>query len=197
MILKGLKIKLRDMRLDDLPKYQHWLSGDFLWKKLDGPYYKKPKNDDEVNQYISKKEAAIVKGDLKTPRASMVIADGASNQFVGTVGWYWQSKETYWLSTGLVIYDEAHWGKGLGYEALGLWSCYLFKNMPDIARLDLRSWSGNTGMMRLAEKLGYQLEATFRKARIVEGKYFDGVGYGVLREEWNTLYPKGFADSLL
>jgi len=195
MILKGSKIKLRDMQLDDLQTYQHWLSGDFSWKKLNGPYYKKSKGD-EVNQYISKKEEAIKKGDLKTPRASMVIADGASNEFIGTVSWYWQSEETYWLSTGLVIYDEAYWGKGLGYEALGLWSDYLFKNMPDIARLDLRSWSGNIGMMRLAEKLGYQLEATFRKARIVEGKYFDGVGYGVLREEWNALYPKGFADSL-
>lgn len=36
--------------------------------------------------------------------------------------------------------------------------------------LDLRTWSGNHGMMRLAEKLGFLQEACFRKARIVRGE---------------------------
>lgn len=46
--------------------------------------------------------------------------------------------------------------------------------------------------MRLAEKLGYRQEACFRKARIIEGQYFDSVGYGILCEEWEKLYPNGF-----
>jgi RimJ/RimL family protein N-acetyltransferase len=29
-----------------------------------------------------------------------------------------------------------------------------------------------------------KLEAQFRKARIVKDEYFDGLGYGMLREEW-------------
>ncbi len=48
-------------------------------------------------------------------------------------------------------------------------------------------------MTRLAVKLGYILEARFRKARIVKGAYYDGLGYGVLREEWRERYPDGFA----
>ncbi len=68
----------------------------------------------------------------------------------------------------------------MGYEALGLWSEYLFATMPRLPRLDLRTWSGNHGMMRLAEKLGYRLEARFRKARMVHGHYYDGMGYGIL-----------------
>ena len=52
--------------------------------------------------------------------------------------------------------------------------------------------SGNHGMMRLAEKLGFLQEARFRKARIVRGEYYDGLGYGVLREEWRACYPEGF-----
>jgi RimJ/RimL family protein N-acetyltransferase len=48
-------------------------------------------------------------------------------------------------------------------------------------------------MTRLAVKLGYTLEARFRKARIVKGAYYDGLGYGVLREEWRERYPNGFA----
>ena len=68
--------------------------------------------------------------------------------------------------------------------------------MPAIARLDLRTWSGNRGMMRLAEKLGYVEEARFRKARIVKGQFYDGMGYGVLREEWEQRYPNGFTQNL-
>ena len=50
--------------------------------------------------------------------------------------------------------------------------------------------------MRLAEKLGYQEEARFRKARIVNGEYYDGIGFGILREEWEKLYPAGFTAHL-
>ena len=97
---------------------------------------------------------------------------------------------------GIVIFDPTIWGQGIGYQALGLWTQYLFDTMPQIVRSDLRTWSGNLGMMRLAEKLGYREEARFRNARIVEGNYYDGLGYGVLRDEWIALYPEGFAAKL-
>ena len=51
-------------------------------------------------------------------------------------------------------------------------------------------------MMRLAQKLGYREEARFRNARIVDGHYYDGMGYGILREEWAARYPQGFAATL-
>jgi putative hydrolase of HD superfamily len=47
--------------------------------------------------------------------------------------------------------------------------------------------------MRLAEKLGYRLEARFRKARVVDGVHFDALGYGILKEEWQARYPEGFS----
>ena len=105
---------------------------------------------------------------------------------------YWISEETYWHALGIVLYDQATWIRGLGYEALGLWSDYLFREYPMFARLDLRTWSGNRGMMRLAEKLGYTQEACFRKARIVRGEYYDGLGYGILREEWKAKHGDRF-----
>jgi len=192
---KGTKIQLRDYELNDLEEYRKWLIGDHLWKKFNGPYY--PKNSEEAtSEYLTKIEKRIKEKIFAKPRKTVVIADIKTNEFIGTVSWYWQGKETNWLSVGLVVYNNAFWSKGIGYEALGLWGQYLFDAMPELVRLDLRSWSGNMGMMKLAENLGYQLEATFRKARIVEGKYYDGVGYGVLRSEWESLYPNGFAQHL-
>lgn len=121
----------------------------------------------------------------------MVIALRDTDTLLGIVTRAWESRETNWPLVGIAIFDPSWWGRGVGYQSLGLWGDYLFREMPEIVRLDLRTWSGNVGMMRLAEKLGYRLEARFRKARIVEGRYYDGLGYGVLREEWDELYPDG------
>jgi len=188
--LPGPTLSLRDWRLEDLGALRHWLLPGHPWQDLDAPYYAKPSGA-ELEALLERKRARILAGDLPTPRASLVIAD-AEDALMGSVNWSWESEETHWPSAGIVLYDQADWGKGYGTEALGLWTGYLFESLPQIVRLDLRTWSGNAGMMRLAEKLGYALEARFRKARIVKGAHYDGLAYGVLREEWAARYPEGF-----
>ena len=191
MIITGKKIVLRDLIEADLPIYQGWLSNSHEWKKYDGPYY--PLDESKVSENIGRLRQRVEMADWPEPRQRLIIAEQATNMFVGMVSCYWESKETNWLSVGIVIYDPAFWSGGIGYEALGLWSDYLLTAMPELVRLGLATWSGNVRMMRLAEKLGYQEEARRRKARIVEGKYYDSMGYGVLREEWVARYPHGFA----
>lgn len=188
-MLDGRQVRLRDLVLDDLEAFAYWQGPGHEWQKLDGPYYPKTPLSETQRQTIQDK---IVADDLPDPRTRLAIADRDSDTLCGMVTRYWISQETYWTAVGIVIFDPAHWGKGVGYEALGLWSDYLFRTMTEIVRLDLRTWSGNQGMMRLALKLGYQQEARFRRARIVEGAYYDGLGYGILREEWDAKYPQGF-----
>ncbi|MCA9970912.1 MAG: GNAT family N-acetyltransferase [Anaerolineales bacterium] len=192
MHIDGMQIALRDWQLDDLEAFAYWLRPEHRWQELDGPYY--PKTPLEmIPLAVARVRDQIEAGEWPEPRQRLAIADQQTNRLLGQVSWYWTSQETNWLSVGIVIYDPAHWGRGLGLEALGLWGDYLLAAMPQLARLDLRTWSGNLGMMRLAEKLGYQLEARFRDARIVNGEYYDGLGYGVLRAEWRQRYPDGFA----
>ena len=193
--LLGKQIVIRDWEHADLAIFREFMRPGKEWQRFDGPYYARPSEDD-TDKLIEKIAERIENASWPTPRQFAVIADSVSNEMIGRVSWYWQSEETRWLSAGLVIYDEASWGRGLGHEALGLWTEHLFDAMPDITRLDLRTWSGNPGMMRLAEKLGYQQEARFRNARVVEGKLYDGLGYGVLREEWSARYPDRFSASL-
>lgn len=184
--LAGKKVTLRDIQSDDLAGLDIWLRGEQQWKKLDGPYFPS-QTDAEVTELLSKLPARIASGTWPTPRNRMIIADREHDQLLGMVTWYWISEETHWPAAGIVLYDPANWRQGYGYEALRLWSAYLFENYPQFVRIDLRTWSGNHGMMRLAEKAGYQQEACFRKARIVDGTYYDGLGYGMLREEWEAL----------
>lgn len=196
MKLASKKCVIRDWQLKDLEKYRYWANPKHEWHKTNGPYYP-PKSEEQIAETILKMEDRISKKDFPDVRVSLVIACPHSDEIIGSVSWYYQSIETHWISVGICIYDPQYWGKGIGFYALGLWSQYLFDNFGDIARLDIRTWSGNIGMMKLSEKLGYKLEAVFRDARIVNGEYYDSIGYGVLRSEWADLYPHGFLESVL
>lgn len=194
--IEGQRIVLRDVALDDLDALAFWMRADQRWHALDGPYYAKP-TPERIERMVARRREQIAEHDFPKPRDDLVIADRATDTMLGHATFYWQSEETNWLSIGIGLYDPETWGQGYGYEALGLWGEYLFAAIPDLVRLDLRTWSGNTGMMRLAEKVGFIEEARFRKARIVDGAYFDGLGYGMLREEWRARYPDGFAATLM
>ena len=193
--LFGNRILVRDWLETDFERYLGYLRPGMRWQALDGPYYPQPEVEQQ-RQILDRIARLTASAELPSPRRRLVIANSHDDQLIGTVSWGWESVETRWPTNGIVLYEETDWGQGLGYEALGLWNDYLWGALPDVVRLDLRTWSGNRGMMRLAEKLGYREEARFRKARIVAGKYYDSVGYGVLREEWQALYPAGFAQHL-
>jgi putative hydrolase of HD superfamily len=46
------------------------------------------------------------------------------------------------------------------------------------------TWSGNPGMIRLANKLGFVQEGCRRQGCNVMGKFYDIIELGILREEW-------------
>ena len=183
--LVGKRVVLRDWRLLDLGPWEAWLKPKHRWHDLYSPYYPRP-SARYIREQRGRLSRSIAAANWPAVRQQLVIAERASDVLIGLVTWGWESRETHWPLVGVVIYDDKRWGQGIGTEALGLWTDYLFTHLTSAVRLDLRTWSGNPGMMRLAEKLGYKLEARFRKARIVGGKYYDGLGYGLLREEWRS-----------
>lgn len=187
LLLPGGQIALRDWCADDILPLRSWLEPHHLWHELDAPYFPRPTVEERDN-FCTALARQIVDEDWETPRRRVVIAERACNRLIGTVSWYWESRETNWRRMGIVIYDPAYWGCGIGTEAFALWTDYLFR-ATDVARLDFATWSGNVGMMRIGGKLGFVLEGRFRKARTARGAYFDSVVMGILREEWHGLTP--------
>jgi len=190
MELRGRTIVLRDWRETDLPVFHAAHYSETDWLAWDAPFLPGP-TDDELPKLIEAKRALAV-ATPTGPRSELVITSTTSDEMVGRVSRYWQCLESGWLSIGIALFSGQHWGRGMGSEALGRWCDYLFGAMPAVRRLDVRTWSGNDRMMRMAQRLGFQEEARFRQARNVRGQQYDALGFGILREEWAALYPAGF-----
>lgn len=177
-------IVLRRIKLSDLGKYEYWKLPHHKYHLLNGPYFTK-KSKEEVEKYIQELRLQFQQGDNVLDNVRIIFNE--QHQMIGEVSWYWKSKETNWLEIGIVIFDETFWGKGIGYLALNRWIDEVFKEKPELVRIGLTTWSGNFGMIKLAQKLGLTEEARYKKARIVNGEYFDSVSFGILKEDWNKL----------
>ena len=137
---------LRDWRSEDLSTLEYWLQPDREWQKTDGPYYP-PATLDEVNEKIQACRKMIENDEHPDPRTRLAICLKLENELWGCVSSYWISKVTHWMAIGISIYNPKYWGKGIGFEALGLRIDYLFERHREIIRLDIRTWTGNRGMI--------------------------------------------------
>lgn len=200
MTMQGRRIALRDIRLDDLAAYATWHKPGQRWQDSDGPDLGAPSTPEEDAAWLEKRLAQlrerIETGAFSDPRTRLVIAERDGDRMIGEVSRYVEHKVLDWQAVGISIFDDSLWGRGRGYEALGLWVDYQFRSHPDWHRLMMGTWSGNVGMVRLAAKLGFVEEARYRRARHIRGEWYDSLGFGILREEWQARYPDGFAASL-
>lgn len=179
---RGPRVCLRPWRTADVDQCHAQSAPDAAWRALDGPYFPQP-DEAQIEARRQRRHEHIAAGRTTGRGMVIVVADIVDDTFLGTVSWYWVCPHSRWPAAGIVLTDPTRWRTGLGSEALGLWVDLLFE-VGDFHRLDLRTWSGNHGMMALAEKLGFREEARFREARAYRGERYDGLAYGLLRAEW-------------
>lgn len=181
-----MDIILRELNSKDLDAYLYWNHPSREFHRYNGPYYAKM-DEQALKNYVEGLRSSLQKGIKAVFPNKKIIAERETGELIGEVNWYWKSEETLWMEVGVVIFNENYWGKGIGSAALTMWIDELFQKRPELVRIGLSTWSGNNRMMKLAENLGLKKEAVYRKARIVEGQYYDSVSFGVLKEEWQTL----------
>lgn len=174
---------IRDIKIKDLDDYYTLNHPDREHHKFNGPYFA-PLTEIELQERIKSIKAKLENNEARPFGNRKIIADIDNDKIVGFVNWNWKSEETLWLEVGIVIFNEDYWGKGIASTVLREWINQVFEEHPEIVRIGLSTWSGNIGMCKVAEKIGLHQEACYRNARIVDGKYYDSISYGILREEW-------------
>ncbi|MDM8098546.1 MULTISPECIES: GNAT family N-acetyltransferase [Oceanobacillus] len=168
-------LSIRTIEEKDLPRLWELIFKEEKpeWKKWDAPYF--PHQAKSYEAFLTEQAHWI-----NSEKYWAVELDG---HILGTISYYWEHQPSCWLEIGIVLHEAASWGKGIGTRALKLWINHLFNQLP-LVRIGLTTWSGNMRMIRVAEKLGMQMEARIRKVRYYQGEYYDSIRMGMLREEW-------------
>ncbi len=178
LTIVGDLINLREFRPDDGP----WVARAAArgqWWRWDAPWEGRPLGEEmrRISSWVER-----VRKEQAVPPLGMVIETRAGRP-VGTVSRCWVDERAGWLEVGIGIFSSRNWGKGFGVEAVALWADHLFAELP-LHRIGLRTWSGNTRMIRVALRAGFKQEATFREAYRAAGRAYDRIAFGLLRREW-------------
>ena len=108
------------------------------------------------------------------------------DQFIGFVALFelhWQHGDTM---VAIALGPREYWGKGYGTEAMNLMLRYAFTEL-NLRRVSLIVFEYNQRGVRSYEKNGFVVEGRIRGAMLREGKRWDFVWMGVMREDWLKL----------
>jgi RimJ/RimL family protein N-acetyltransferase len=99
---------------------------------------------------------------------------------VGVVSWR-PVETTGNFEIGIWVHPE-HRGRGVGTEAQRQLVAYLFATTP-VHRLQAKTEVGNVAEERALERVGFQREGVLRGYGFRDGRWRDGVMYGLLRDD--------------
>lgn len=112
----------------------------------------------------------------------------AEDKLIGDIGLYvvnWSGRDAF---VGLGIGERDFWSRGYGTDAMNLILRYAFMEV-NLTRVTLTVFEYNPRAIRSYEKAGFQHEGRLRKLLHRDGKRFDELFMGILRDEWMELNP--------
>lgn len=115
------------------------------------------------------------------------LADERLIGFVSLFNIKWASQTA---EMAMAIGDSAYRGKGYGSDALNLLLNYGFNEL-NLYRVGLTVMDYNAAAIRAYERAGFVLEGTQRGMILREGKRYDLLLYGILRDEWIAKQDEG------
>lgn len=92
----------------------------------------------------------------------------------------WNSRDAF---VGLGIGNREDWGKGYGTDAMKIILRFAFTEI-NLRRATLTVFEYNLRAIRSYEKTGFQHEGRLRGALLRDGKRWDMLYMGILREDW-------------
>ena len=103
--------------------------------------------------------------------------------FIGLFGIQW-NHGSGWVGIGLG--ERSYWGKGYGTDAMQVVLRYAFREL-NLFRVNLDVFEYNPRAIRSYEKAGFKVEGRERKVIQRDGKRWDMILMGILRDEWEEL----------
>ena len=119
---------------------------------------------------------------FKPERYAFSVRTLVEDKYIGFLGlWVDLIHSEAWV--GLGIGERDFWSKGYGTDMMKLCMQYVFSELG-LERLSLGLHEYNPRALRSYEKCGFRLEGRTRQDMMREGRRYDSLWMGILREEW-------------
>jgi RimJ/RimL family protein N-acetyltransferase len=156
-------------------------------------------NDPDVNRFllrchpmsVADEEEFIRRLSGRTDYLALGIALRDGDRLVGATGLHDLDARNRNAAFGISIGDKDSWGKGYGTDATRLMVRHAFFTL-NLHRVWLYVYEYNERAQRVYERIGFKVEGRLRQHTFRDGRYWDTVVMGVLRQEWEAVnYEEG------
>lgn len=174
-MFEGQKVRLREYRREDIPLRQSYINDAEVSINLtpDIPY---PMTLHEEFKWFESTTAV-------SDTYKFAIEELEEEQFIGGCsinGVDWKNSV---VTIGIFIGSKIHRGRGYGTDAVKVLINFIFMQM-NINKIRLIVYSYNQPAIRCYQKCGFKIEGTLRQEVFRDGKYYDKIAMGLLREEY-------------
>jgi [ribosomal protein S5]-alanine N-acetyltransferase len=170
--LVGDNLYLRPLDRGDAPAFVTWLNDPDLTRFL---LAYRPMTLRAEEEFID----SLARGE----RITLGIALRDSDRLIGGAGLHDIDSRCRRATFGILIGPPEERGKGYGTEVTRLMVGYAFETL-NLNRVTLQVYEYNPRGLRTYEKVGFRREGVLRQDTYREGRYWDTIVMGILREDW-------------
>lgn len=175
--IDGRRVVLRRHKPDDLAAIVRWYADPEVGRLT--RYQVLPMSSADIERFFRSR--------LLSPDAlAYAIVERGSERLVGFTTFSALDADNGSVLFHITIGERDAWGRGLGTEATELMLEHAFERLG-LHRVGLSVFEFNQRAIRAYEKAGFREEGRSREAILRDGRYFDEVQMGILREEWVEL----------
>ena len=182
---------LRDICEEDLKKHYTWLTHDTEWWNWDASYWQYQNLSEEqlsieISKLMDGMRNFLQMVSQKKPddvRYSFQIELKQTGEYIGWISCYCidenfvATDDDALYAFGIDIPEKKYRSKGLGFQAFS--AAIEYYKAHGIDEVYTQTWSGNTPMIRLAQKIGFKFVDVKKDAREHNGKKYDALTFKI------------------
>lgn len=177
-MLHGQQVRLRAVEPGDLERAYTWINDREVTRYLTARY---PLSHGDEERWLSEQP----KNDLA---AGVVLAiETNEGEHIGNLDLHRTNPDDRRAHLGIMIGEKKYWSNGYGSDAITTLLRFAFGEM-NLHKVSLHVFEFNPRGAACYRECGFEQEALLREHYYGEGRYWDVLVMGVLREEFEALH---------
>ena len=177
-MLEGTLVRLRALESTDLERVYTWINDRDVTRYVVDRY---PLSRADEERWLNERPA---NGFANGVRLAIETKDGVH---IGNVDLHQTNLEDRKAGLGIMLGEKDYWAKGYGTDAIDTLLKFAFHEM-NLNRVWLHVFEFNERAMVCYQKCGFKEEGRLRQHYYQEGRYWDSVVMGILRDEFDALH---------